>query len=159
MAYFSRRSSYGVCFLASLTMVPHLLPILWQCSVVATSFLRSVSGLVFIVSLYDEELILVCDYGGSCCHLNGCCLYVFPVFETDFLPNFEFQCGEKVNCCVGWASNMCFFENKMQNIITFIPERQWNCYRLKKTCKLFDVGRKVLAFCLPQNVYNSKNFH
>ena len=77
--------------------------------------------LILIFCLSGEELSSISDVRGRCCHLNGCCLNVFPDFETSFFRNFKFQSGKKTSRSVDWARNMCYLENNLQHTVTCVP--------------------------------------
>ena len=62
-------------------------------------FFRSLLGLLFpckglffwlslLVYLREEQISFISDVRGRCCQFNCCCLYVFPVFETNLFGNF-----------------------------------------------------------------------
>ena len=73
--------------------------------------------LVGVVCLCEEKLFLISDIRGGGGHLDRCCLFIFPDFETNLLTDFEIQCGEKISRGVDRASNVCHFEIKLQHII------------------------------------------
>ena len=75
--------------------------------------------LIVEVCLWEEKLLFICDIGGRGCHLDGCCLDIFPEFETYLLRDFKFKSGEKFSSSLDWTSNVCFFEVKLQHMITY----------------------------------------
>ena len=90
-----------------------------------------------IVIVCGQNLFFIGDIRGKCAHFNECYLNIFQDFETCLFRDFELQSGEKVRSSVHWNVYVCCFEVELQHIVTSIPQRQCNCFRLEKTCHRF----------------------
>ena len=94
------------------------------------------------------------------CHLERCCLDMFPDFETYLLRDFKLESGRKVSRSVDWSSNVCYFEVKLHHIITCIPGCWRNCLCLEKTCDGLVVRQSHCWFCcFPQIVCRPEKCH
>ena len=127
-------------------MVPHLIPIPSHLVKIVFFVGGSVLINIFIVCLSEEDMFFISGVQGSCCNLNGCCSNVFLDLEKYLFRGFEFQFGEKVSCCVDWASNVCYFEAKLQQKVTCVLQRWWNCFHLEETHDWLVICQNVCQF-------------
>ena len=110
--------------------------------------------------LCEQKLFFISDIWGRGGHLDRCWLDVFPDFRTYLRRDFGLRSGEKVSCSVEWPSNVCYFEVKLQHIITCIPECWRKCLCLEKTCDRLVVCQNICWLCcFSQNVCELKKCH
>ena len=110
-------------------------------------------GPLFVVCISGDVLFFVCDVRRGCCHLNGCCLYVFPDFEKDLNVSFNSSLERKSAAVLSEPVLLRFGKTKLQHIVAWTPRRWWNTIGPEETCDWFIVCLDNCRFwCFPKYV-------
>ena len=106
----------------------------------------------------SHSFFFISDIRERCGHLDGCCLNVFPDFETYHVCDLEFQSGKKTSCSVDWTSNRSYIAFELQRIVTCFPKRLLKFFRLEESRDWNVICQNDCWFCgFPQNVCNFKS--